>query len=497
MRRATSRLASKDEADAQSLSVAAKAFVDLVEADGVQSALEAHRIMSEELTLPPGPHGQYWPALKAAVKEAVPYRHREIFTILSTKAKGKAYQGYPASGRRVLVAGAGPCGLRAAIEAQLLGASVAVVERREEFTRHNILKLWKFLLVDFKSLAVKKFVGRFCSGQINHVGIKALQLFLLKVSLILGVRIFCPCKLINLREPEGGEDDGWRAELDDGAPAEAEEFQFGTLIVASGKRVAVDGFNRRSLDAKLSIAVTANFVNGNTREEAMTEQISGLSRQYHQDFFKEMREEIGVDLENIVYYRGDTHYFVMTVSKATLLAKGVIKEDGDDRRALLSPSNVDRDLLHIFAREVSCFATERLSSRLAVDEFALDGRGRPDCAVFDFTNLYSARNACAVRVRRGAQLLQLCVGDSLLEPFWPEGTGCGRGVLSALDAAWTLRQWCLGRANPLELISERENIYKLLSQTADGGGQLKENYKVKVVIWSKTPVILSRSGLHH
>jgi hypothetical protein len=69
------------------------------------------------------------------------------------------------------------------------------------------------------------------------------------------------------------------------------------------------------------------------------------------------------------------------------------------------------------------------------------------------------------------------VGDSLLEPFWPEGTGCGRGVLSCLDAAWLFKQWCLARANPLEILTERENIYRLLSQTSDGAGLLKDGYK--------------------
>lgn len=34
----------------------------------------------------------------------------------------------------------------------------------------------------------------------------------------------------------------------------------------------------------------------------------------------------GIDLENIVYYRDDTHYFVMTAKKKSLLEKGVIKE---------------------------------------------------------------------------------------------------------------------------------------------------------------------------
>lgn len=32
----------------------------------------------------------------------------------------------------------------------------------------------------------------------------------------------------------------------------------------------------------------------------------------------------GIDLENIVYYKDDTHYFVMTAKKQSLLEKGVI-----------------------------------------------------------------------------------------------------------------------------------------------------------------------------
>lgn len=34
----------------------------------------------------------------------------------------------------------------------------------------------------------------------------------------------------------------------------------------------------------------------------------------------------GIDLENIVYYKDDTHYFVMTAKKKSLLEKGVIKQ---------------------------------------------------------------------------------------------------------------------------------------------------------------------------
>lgn len=119
--------------------------------------------------------------------------------------------------------------------------------------------------------------------------------------------------------------------------------------------------------------------------------------------------------------------------------------------------------------------------------------GEADCSMFDFTTTYSAENACRVKeiylrskcckqngntIRTGQLLLSL-VGDSLLEPFWPTGSGCGRGFLSSMDAAWFCRQFafkCLLNNNStknikeneesiLSVISERESIYRLLAQT--------------------------------
>ncbi len=78
-------------------------------------------------------------------------------------------------------------------------------------------------------------------------------------------------------------------------------------------------------------------------------QISGISRQYHQDFFKSMNEEVGIDLENIVYYRGETHYFVMTALRKSLIEKGVILSDSDDRKALLAPTNINRYCIDVFS----------------------------------------------------------------------------------------------------------------------------------------------------
>lgn len=65
-----------------------------------------------------------------------------------------------------LIIGGGPCGLRTAIELQLLGASnVVVVEKRDRFSRNNVLHLWPFVIADLKLMAGKKFYGKFCAGE--------------------------------------------------------------------------------------------------------------------------------------------------------------------------------------------------------------------------------------------------------------------------------------------------------------------------------------------
>ena len=76
----------------------------------------------------------------------------------------------------------------------------------------------------------------------------------------------------------------------------------------------------------MAIAITANFKNRRTTAEAVVEEISGVAFVYKQDFFNNLYEELGIALENIVYYKDETHYFVMTTKKHSLLDRGVLKE---------------------------------------------------------------------------------------------------------------------------------------------------------------------------
>jgi len=43
-------------------------------------------------------------------------------------------------------------------------------------------------------------------------------------------------------------------------------------------------------------------------------------------YLKDLNAHAGIDLENIVYYKDETHYFVMTAKKQSLLFKGVLKQ---------------------------------------------------------------------------------------------------------------------------------------------------------------------------
>lgn len=141
------------------------------------------------------------------------------------------------------------------------------------------------------------------------------------------------------------------------------------------------GFKRKETRGKLAIGITTNFINRHSRAEVEVAEISGVARIYNQKFFQNLYNKTGqwfcgpnpcpflrelkaqtqdvpscgvhvphcrghlvsepsagaprgpgsalslspgIDLENIVYYKDDTHYFVMTAKKQSLLKKGVI-----------------------------------------------------------------------------------------------------------------------------------------------------------------------------
>lgn len=111
--------------------------------------------------------------LYAKLRQSMPHQHHKttsFFKVLDERAALKEYeQQTVCRGLHVLVVGAGPVGLRAAVEAAFLGAHVDLVEKRDSFSRNNVLHLWPFLVKDLKALGIKKFVGKFGTGGIDHI----------------------------------------------------------------------------------------------------------------------------------------------------------------------------------------------------------------------------------------------------------------------------------------------------------------------------------------
>ncbi len=128
-----------------------------------------------------------------------------------------------------------------------------------------------------------------------------------------------------------------------------------------------------------------------------------------------------------------------TALKESLITKGVLRQDIPD---LVSPANVNRHVLQTWCEEVAAYAGLPKSASL-VSIVRADGTTQLDTAIFDFSRKFRA--VVPMRVFASSEdtdelLWTFVIGDALMEPFWPLGTGANRAVLSAWDTMATLVQ---------------------------------------------------------
>lgn len=142
-------------------------FNQFYDSKDFQDILRIFQSLCSEIDVDSALYDGFYSSLK---EKLTSWKAGALWQLLDARARLPEYENQRAcAGKRVLVVGAGPVGLRAAIEAALLGASVDLVEKRTGFTRNNSLHLWPFLITDLRNLGAKKFYGKFASGAIDHI----------------------------------------------------------------------------------------------------------------------------------------------------------------------------------------------------------------------------------------------------------------------------------------------------------------------------------------
>ncbi|XP_003373978.1 protein MICAL-2 [Trichinella spiralis] len=217
------------------------------------------------------------------------WKVKQLWEMLDKRYMNKEYLNQQAGkDLRVLVVGAGPCGLRLAIECAFLGA----------------------------------------------------KLILLKVALLVGVEVYENVAFYKLIEPKmnsNGEISGWKAALIPENHVLA-DYQFNVLIDASGKQ--------NTVTERSSIGITANFINNNTKMEGlMNECLYDMSYFNGLNFLRKLKANTGIELENFTYHKGDMHHFTMTAKKQNLLNRGIIVQNDDQDLELLDEKNICHEKL--------------------------------------------------------------------------------------------------------------------------------------------------------
>lgn len=105
---------------------ASDCFEQFLTAPTLKTILGSYRNICEYLHLKPNVLPLFYPKLKAHINS---WKAKPLWKKFDTRANQKCYsRGKACPQTRVLIIGAGPCGLRSAIEAQLLGAKVVSIK---------------------------------------------------------------------------------------------------------------------------------------------------------------------------------------------------------------------------------------------------------------------------------------------------------------------------------------------------------------------------------
>ena len=406
----------------------------------------------------------------------------------------------------MIISGAGPCGLRAAVEASLLGYKVTVVELRSEFSRHNIIKTWRCTINDLMGLGLSHYYPAFQPHGHLHLGIRQIQMCLLKTALLLNVNVMYNTGVCGIVDASVTSDQLYHiwilpaiearkhlklAEQKDEAltlqpgntnteamvkknkvdyfePANSingaitdqntqMSLPFHCLLIGEGessKMIRNLGFDRKisKFGEALGIVINLDFCN-NPAEKKLREYVISRSAADWRDGPLGTLFNLNIELENMEYMRGfNTHFFVVTVKKQTLINFGVIKSALPTIKECLQSENLDFNELKIFARHLA--TASNIPEECPFSQ-------KHGVQIFDF----SCKGVCVDQLRflkcGNTQAPIFPIGDAIQNPFWPQGLGVNRGFQSTLDAVYAARLW--STTGDVELVKlERQLAWKVM-----------------------------------
>jgi len=113
--------------------------------------------------------------------------------------------------QKIMICGAGPVGLRAAVELIMMGFHVKIIEKRPNFSRANILTFWDETMNEMLSLGAKSYFPSLqATGLTKFLGTRQIQVCMLKTFLMMGGDILYGNEIFGLIPPQT-KGEKWRA----------------------------------------------------------------------------------------------------------------------------------------------------------------------------------------------------------------------------------------------------------------------------------------------
>ncbi|KAI9032936.1 CoA-transferase family III domain-containing protein [Hyaloraphidium curvatum] len=288
-----------------------------------------------------------------------------------------------------------------------------------------------------------------------------------QTSLVDFVEVPAPDPKAILRGPDGGLGDGDRERgllvdpLRSGHGVQLPlVIPFDSLVIAEGEASRLIrrlGFSRKvnKFANAIGIVVNLDFSPGagpTSPERRIPERVVWRASADWRSSVLGPLADAGFHAENLEYLRGAAAHFIAATTRILdLLTAGIVRADRGRVRDTLRGDNVDLDALRELAR--------KLARALGIpDDAPLSAKH--GVQVFDF----SARGLCTEVARvleadGGPDALVLPAGDTMQNPYWPQGLGINRGFHNALDAVWTAYLRLLAHP-PSPPLDERRDAFR-------------------------------------